>query len=277
MTPRASRPWVTPMPAVLVIVAVVGLALHGPIRQFDNYHAFADSRTLFGVPRALDVLSNFAFAVVAFVGLRRRWQNRGNDVRTGEANREGTGDGSVAWTWFLVSLVATAVGSAFYHLAPANGRLIWDRLPIAIGCASLLAAMRADLGLSGKPPRDLFGLVVLAVGSVAWWHVTDRMGQDDLRPYLLLQALPLVLIPLWQAVCGAPQDQRLGYGLAISLYVLAKVAELGDHVIFDLTGIISGHTVKHLLAAVATGVIVLRPLRITPRSREARLPEVVSA
>ena len=45
---------------------------------------------------------------------------------------------------FLVGLLLTAFGSGLYHLAPDNARLVWDRLPIALACAGLLAAVRAE-------------------------------------------------------------------------------------------------------------------------------------
>jgi hypothetical protein len=41
-------------------------------------------------------------------------------------------------------------------------------------------------------------------------------------------------------------------------YGLAKLAELGDKVIFSATqGLISGHTIKHILASVAIASILI--------------------
>lgn len=42
----------------------------------------------------------------------------------------------------------------------------------------------------------------------------------------------------------------------IALYAVAKVAETFDQEIYDLEQIVSGHTIKHLLAAVAIYLIV---------------------
>lgn len=42
----------------------------------------------------------------------------------------------------------------------------------------------------------------------------------------------------------------------IALYAVAKVAETFDQEIYDLKQIVSGHTIKHLLAAVAIYLIV---------------------
>ncbi len=105
------------------------------------------------------------------------------------------------------------------------------------------------------------GLGVAAVCSVGWWHVTEQAGAGDLRPYLLLQGLPLVLIPVWQWAHGAPRADRLAFAGAVLLYVLAKFAELADHQIAAITGGLTGHTAKHLLATVAAALIVARLVR----------------
>ncbi|MBP1297946.1 hypothetical protein ACVII1_001117 [Bradyrhizobium elkanii] len=77
-----------------------------------------------------------------------------------------------------------------------------------------------------------------------------------MRPYLLLQVLPLVLIPLWQSICHAPHADRAAFAAAMALYVAAKIAEVLDHQIADALGFVSGHTLKHLLATSATAAIV---------------------
>ena len=225
------------------MVASLGLLVHGPILQFADYHAFADERAWLGVPRAGDVLSNVGFAIVGIWGVAM-WRR----------DRRRLAAGSAGHAMFLTALVLTAAGSGIYHLAPGDARLVWDRLPIALGCAGLLAAVRADtVGCSG---RAVLALGAAAVASVLWWWMTNDAGQGDLRPYLLMQALPIVLIPLWQVIYGAPRRDRLAFGLAIGLYVVAKIAELNDRALFDLTGWISGHTIKHLLATAAAATIV---------------------
>ena len=80
-------------------------------------------------------------------------------------------------------------------------------------------------------------------------------------PLLLLQGLPLVLIPVWQWAHGAPRADRLAFAGAVLLYVLAKFAELADHQIAAITGGLTGHTAKHLLATVAAALIVARLVR----------------
>lgn len=246
------------LPIVLILCAAGALLLHGPIMQAASYHDFADRRTVLGVPNAADVISNAAFALVGLWGLARLWP----------ARREGAL--AAGWTGhclFLVALLATAAGSAFYHLAPDNARLFWDRLPIALVCGGLLAGVYPELHprASGRLWAAL--MAIAAVLSVLWWSATDSRGQGDLRPYLLLQAAPLVLIPLWQAIHRAPRGDRTAYAAAILLYIAAKVAEIYDREIYAALGWISGHTAKHLLAAAALGALVLRLVQRAERDQ----------
>jgi hypothetical protein len=94
-------------------------------------------------------------------------------------------------------------------------------------------------------------LAVSAVASVAWWSITG-----DLRPYLLLQVAPLLLIPALHWQTGAPMARRTAFALAIVLYVLAKLCEVADGAVLEVLGVVSGHTLKHVLAIVAAFIVV---------------------
>jgi hypothetical protein len=237
------------VPTAITWAAVAALILYGPITQFAHYHEFADGRVWLGVPNAADVLSNLSFLVVGGWGSWRLWPRRNDPaIRAGWPG----------YQLFLVSLILTAFGSAIYHLAPDDARLVWDRLPIALACAGLLAGVRADVAPDANGARMTGMLAIAAVASVSWWYVTGTHGQGDLRPYLLLQALPLVLIPLWQWLYKAPRADRIAFAAAIAIYVVAKVMELLDHQVFACLTWISGHTLKHLLASAAAAVIVAR-------------------
>ncbi len=250
------RPVIRLLPTALVLLAGAALLAHGPIAQLANYHAFADQRPWLGLPNGADVLSNLGFGLVALWGMARLWPARGE---------AGPGAGYVL---FLAGLLLTAFGSSFYHLAPDNLRLAFDRLPIALVCAGLLAGVRADLRGHATLVRDTVVLALCAGFSVGWWAWTEAAGAGDLRPYLLLQGAPLVLVPLWQAIHGAPRADRLAFGAALLLYIAAKVAELNDQSLLTMTGALSGHTLKHLLATAAAGLLVAR---LAARRRDFRL------
>jgi hypothetical protein len=252
------------LPLLLTLLLLAAFLAYGPMPQPQAYHQFADTRPLFGVPNAGDVLSNAGFALVGLWGLIRLWPLRRNAQLAA---------GWPGWCLFLVALVLTAVGSGYYHLDPENARLFWDRVPIALACAGLLAGARAECGHSMHAMRDTGLLAAAAVLTVLWWKITDRTGHGDLRFYLLLQLLTLTLIPLWQTIHHAPRAARIAFGAAVTLYVVAKVAEMNDHALFAALGWASGHTVKHLLSVLAAALLVGHLInRVAPRPLPAGVP-----
>ena len=241
---------------LFLTLALIGAALaYGPIAQLPHYHEFADQSTRLGIAHFADVLSNLGFALVAVWGWVRLYPMR---------NHAALKDGWAGYSLFLVALFLTALGSSYYHLAPDNARLVWDRLPIAVACAGLLAGVWGDA--RKRPCGGLAAVLALsAIVSVGWWRFTDLAGIGDLRAYLLLQALPIVLIPLWQWLYDIPRANRWAFSGALLLYVIAKFAELHDQEIAAISGVISGHTLKHLLAtAAAAGIVgcLVRQVRV---------------
>ena len=232
---------------LILLLSVLAMLLHGPIVQFDHYHEFADTRVWLGVADPGDVLSNLAFALAGVYGLRVMLRLPGG----------ASVPSTIPYVGFFAAMLLTAVGSTWYHLAPGDARLVWDRLPIALACAALLVAVWAEtLSCSARSVMPvLLAALAAAALSVAWWVWTNGQGGGDLRPYLLLQVAPLVLIPIWQAGAARPVSERKVFGVAILLYVLAKLCELADGRILHVLGFVSGHTLKHLLAGVAAAVV----------------------
>lgn len=234
---------------LLLIAIVCGIALwHGPVAQIANYHDFSDQSRMAGIPHFADVLSNLGFAVVALWG---GWRLAAAKDKTEIRN------GWAGYRLFLIGLFFTALGSSYYHLDPDNARLVWDRLPIALACAGLLAGVWGDVHARDSAVLTVW-LALAAVFSVAWWDFTQRSGAGDLRPYLILQGLPILMIPLWHWIYDMPRAERWAFGSALLLYVIAKFTELNDHQIAALFGTVTGHTLKHLLASVAASLIVAR-------------------
>lgn len=240
----------------MIVIGLAGIALlgYGRIPQSVNYHAFADTRAMWGVANAGNVLSNAGFLIggvwaMGFIASRR--ENLRYLVP--------------ALALFAASLALTALGSGYYHLAPSNERLLWDRLPLALACGSLLAAAYIRTHATHLTLTLPLAASVLGVATVLWWSLTEARGVGDLRPYILLQAAPLFMVPLWQWRARSPARERIDFGLAVLLYVLAKMAELGDRAIFEALGVVSGHTLKHLLAAAASFLIVRSLAAPVPR------------
>ncbi len=243
------------------LTALLGLALllNGPIAQWNGYHAFADQRELWGIPHAADVLSNLPFA---FAGLWALWATRAA-ARTGAW---------LPWSGFALALVATAVGSSAYHWAPHNASLAFDRLPIAWACAALLCAFLAERrDARWARPAVLASALALASVSVALWWGSELAGRSDLRAYLFVQFLPMLIVPaalLMRLPRQGPSalPDVAWWGL-LAGYVIAKGFELADRAVLEaLGGWVSGHTLKHLAAAVAATWI----LRAVLRARQLR-------
>ncbi|MBK7357110.1 hypothetical protein [Propionivibrio sp.] len=245
------KPWIQHLPLIVTLTLSGAAIVHGPIAQ---------------LPRLSQLCRSIAF--VRHTPFRRcHFQSR---IRPGCpvglarlapcTRHESIANGWAGYRLFLIALLLTGVGSSYYHLAPDNARLVWDRLPIALACGGLLAGVWGDTrNRSSTVPSVL--LAIAAVLSVGWWYVTEQAGAGDLRPYLLLQGLPLLLIPLWQWIHDRPRAERLAFTYALAIYALAKLAELGDHPIARATGMLSGHTLKHLLASAAAAFIVAALIR----------------
>lgn len=228
---------------LLTLALLLGLALlvHGPIPQWPTYHQFADRRAWLGIPNTADVLSNLPFALVGLAWLRAM---RGLP-RT---------DASLAWAAFALSLVATAAGSAVYHAAPDNHRLALDRLPIAWACAALSCAFLTErVDPRWGRPAVLATSLALASASVWLWWWSEINGGSDLRPYLFVQFLPMLLVPA-ALLLGLPRRfaaaaRDAAWWGVLAGYALAKAFEAGDHAVLEELGLLSGHTLKHLVAA----------------------------
>src|SRR4030095_16502703 len=103
---------------LLAAIALILLAwpLAPLIRQDQGYHGFADQRAWLGVPNAADVLSNLAFALVGIFGVARLVSER----------RARFVPGTEAGLWSnAIGIIATALGSMWYHSNPTDATLVW--------------------------------------------------------------------------------------------------------------------------------------------------------
>jgi hypothetical protein len=101
-------------------------------------------------------------------------------------------------------------------------------------------------------------LAAAGLGSAAWWGWSEARGMGDLRPYLLMQIYPMLLIPLLLRLYPPRYSGDRAILAVIGLYLLALLLELGDRPVFALTGgLVSGHTIKHGIAALAVYGVVL--------------------
>jgi hypothetical protein len=239
----------------LTLSTIVVMALLPRIEQDEAYHRFADQRSMFGMSNFLNVVSNLPFLLTGVAGLL--FLTRHDSASSGSfINR------FERWPYivFFFGVTLACFGSAYYHLSPSTDRLMWDRLPMSIAFMSLFATVIAERIHLRAGLVSLTPLVLVGVGSVIYWHVGEQSGNGDLRPYILVQFYSLLAIVL-SAIIFPSRYTRSGELLgATGFYVLAKVVEVLDAQVFSIGRIVSGHTLKHILAALAA-YWILRMLR----------------
>ena len=228
------------------IAAFIVTALLPPVPQPQSYHHFADQRTIFGIAHGLDVLSNLAFLVSGVLGLLFM-------VKIGRALDSGT---RWAFATLFLGLVLTSIGSAYYHLAPDNQRLVFDRLPMIIAMAGCGGALLTDR-FGGRAAWIVAPLLATGLWTVYHWNASEAAGHGDLRWYALYEGLIILTGVLLLVLFPSRNRATPAFVIVVAGNVAAKLFELLDKPIFAAGGILSGHTLKHLSAGLAFLPLVL--------------------
>ena len=248
--------WRESLLLLLALAAVVVVFQLPPLAQDPSYHQFFDARTLFGVANFCNVSSNLAFVCVGLFGL---WHLR--SIQSGHLK--------TAYLIFCSGICLIGLGSAYYHYEPTPNSLVWDRLPMTIAFMALFVMVLADRVNARVAKLLLWPLLSAGLLSVAYWYWTELNGQGDLRAYVLIQFSPMLLIPVMLLLFAKGVMRRAWLWGTIATYGVAKVAEHFDEAIFHATGMISGHSIKHMLGAVAVLWVVLSfPLDKAENARE---------
>ncbi len=232
------------MLAALTVLFIATMILAPRIAQDPDYHLFADDRTLFAISNFWNVSSNLPFLLVGLLGLVLRHRVRETGLLP-------------AYTIFCTGVLLVGFGSAYYHFAPDNATLVWDRLPMTIAFMSLFCAILGDSVLQRQNPMLLGVLLVAGVASIVYWHISEQMGAGDLRPYALVQFLPMPIIPLILVYSPPRTIASHWLWLTLAFYGLAKVFEYFDGQIYSIGLSLSGHSLKHIAAALACLFVLL--------------------
>lgn len=225
-------------------LSLLALALFGPaVAQPAHYHEFADQRVLWGLPFAMDVLSNLPFALAGAAGA---WcllvlpPRALTDVQRAMA------------ALFFVGLLLTAAGSSWYHWQPDDAGLAVDRCGMAVAFAGLVALAAA--GRVSERAGAALGLAVLLLAPIS---VQVWLATGNVLPWAVLQFGGMGLV-LWFALLR-PRQAALGirWSLVILAYAAAKLLEANDQLVYEITGqLASGHTLKHVAAALAAWPVI---------------------
>ena len=237
--------------ATLVLLAI---AVAGPsVPQMRDYHAFADQQLRWGLPHALNVLSNLPFAAVGLACLVAI-QRGARDLSVAER---------VLATLTAAGLLLTAVGSSWYHLGPDDARLVVDRGSMAVAFAGVLGL--AACRVSGRAGLATGAVMLLAAPlSVLVWASTG-----NLWPWVVAQGGGMLML-LALAATRSEAALPVRWDALIGLYGAAKLLEMADHPVWSLTGgLVSGHSLKHVVAAAALLPVVAALLRVAPGRQNA--------
>ncbi|KEH20750.1 uncharacterized protein [Medicago truncatula] len=215
------------------------------IPQPQMYHDFADKRQFFGIPNALNVISNLPFMVIGLIGLMLcHRSNYFNLSSQGEL---------WGWTCFYVAVTSVGFGSAYYHLGPNDNGLVCDRLPMTVAFTSLVAILIIERVDAKKGTISIFPLIMAAMISSVYWRFFG-----DIRPYLLVQTVSCIAVPL-MALLLPPMYTHSTYWLwAAGFYPLAMMQETADRLIYAVTfHTVSGHALKHLSAGMVPLILTI--------------------
>jgi hypothetical protein len=223
---------------LLALGSFLVLLFIDPIPQDLAYHQFADGETVWGIPNFFNVVTSLAFVAVGLFGL---FSGRIHQLTV------------APWSWrvFFGAVILVGFGSAYYHWAPGNWTLVWDRMPMAVGFMALFVALLTENMNPKLETILLFPMCLVAVFSVVYWHFTD-----DLRFYIWVQVSPLLGILVLFLLFRGRYRHQFYLLAALGLYILAKVAEVEDEPIYSMTRqTFSGHSLKHLLSAWAVFLV----------------------
>ena len=213
------------------LLSIIGIFFFDRMPQDPNYHNFIDQRTFFDIPNFWNTISNVFFLFVGIIGLKFAFRIK-----------------SLQSVTFFAGIALVSVGSSYYHLFPENSTLVWDRLPMTIAFMSFLSIVISDFISNKTGQKMLIPLVIFGISSIIYWHYSELNNVGDLRPYILVQFLSLTLI-LCIIILYQSALKKYLYAV-LSLYTIAKLVEVFDQFFYD-TFSISGHSLKHIIAAMA--------------------------
>jgi len=239
----------------VVVVAVVVAMLFPPFPQPLGYHNFADTREIFGIPNFWDFASNLPFLVIGIFGVGL--------VSVGHLPG-GLAELRMAYFIFFIGTALVGIGSGYYHLHPSNETLVWDRLPMTLAFAAFFCIVVGEYISTSLSSQLLWPLLLIGACSVAYWSYTERLGQGDLRPYALVQFLPIVLTLLILLMYRSPFGNSRYLWAIVGTYGVAKIAEVLDEQLFQMLAGLSGHSLKHLIASAGGGLLMLALIKRKP-------------
>ncbi|RMX03539.1 hypothetical protein D8I35_16850 [Corticibacter populi] len=249
------RRWLAVYAIALLLIAMLAPA----VPQVAGYHDFADARTLLGIPHSMDVLSNLPFLFAAL----------GIAMAMARVRRAHRAVPMPLWWHFAglaaVGFAATACASGIYHLQPGDTGVLWDRMAMSLVFTAVVGLAVLQVADTRSAATAAATTLAAAAISLAWWRATGNF-----TPWSVLQGGGMLLVLAvalrrwrWPAAQGGRPP--LAMLALLAWYALAKLCELADHTVFEATGHwISGHSLKHVFAALAAWPIIAMLYKTVP-------------
>ena len=232
---------------LVAIFAVIALMTQGPIAQDPAYHLLADTRGIFNLQNFWNVISNLPYLIIGILGFYKVMQSSGLTILA---------ELKLAYLMFFAAVAVVSLGSGYYHLAPDNSTLVWDRLPITVVFMSFFSILVSEFISLRVGKALLFPLVVAGILSVVYWHLSEGWGEGDLRFYALVQFTPVIMVPVILLCFRSRYTRVYGYWGLFGTYSVAKLLEYVDVEVYQLLSFISGHSIKHIVSALGVYIFL---------------------
>lgn len=233
--------------ASVAVLAVIAIMTQDPIAQDPAYHLFADTSNILNLQNFWNVISNLPYLIMGILGFYKVTQSSGLAIFA---------ELKLAYLLFFAAVAAVSLGSGYYHLAPDNSTLVWDRLPMTVVFMSFFTILVSEF-ISVRVGKVLFfPLIVAGIASVVYWHLSEGWGEGDLRYYALVQFTPVIMIPVILLCFRSRYTRVYGYWGLLVTYSVAKLLEYVDVEVYQLLGFISGHSIKHIVSALGVYIFL---------------------
>ena len=224
---------------LISLLAFIAMFFQAPIPQSIEYQSFVDGRTIFEIVNFYNVASNLPFLLVGLYAIVLLKDNK-LDINP-----------KIKHLYYIMSfgVIMVFFGSSYFHFEINNKTLFFDRLPMVIVFMSLFSIVISEF-VDLKIGKKLFPFL-LAIGliSIIYWIIGESYGVGDLRLYALVQFLPMLLIPIILLTFKSQSKNPTPYWYLLVGYILAKIFEHFDAQVFEVLSVISGHSIKHIIAA----------------------------
>ncbi|MBC7956007.1 MAG: hypothetical protein H7Y33_09085 [Cytophagales bacterium] len=241
----------------MTLAIAMGLLAWGPVLLHPGAHHHADTRSLAGVANGINV----AFCLPMLLAGMWGWRALGRSTWPAALQ--------TPWRWCFVCVAASAGLAAAYHLAPGNAGYLAAQATAAGAFTLLLCGFLAERVDPRFGSRTACAAALSVAGMAA--GLAALSTSTDVRPLLLLQLMPVLLIPAGALSLPGRQTHKADWLLILGLYALARVSDMGDAAVLRFTGgAVSGHALMHLsLAGVAAWLAYRVSAAASPEATES--------